>query len=695
MVFALAIFATALTSLQELASTRLSNSHEQDARFCVTGTVSYVLTYHENLCRLLLEDPDVGVLFHGKAAGNPPHVGDVVRLSGAIIPRPQNPVRPEFSELAVLGHAATPAPFAGAGGDIMSGSRDFRRSYLVGEVRDVMPSGTDPCWNYLSLLSDGNHYYVPIPTRGASLGQLKSLIGSTVGLDGYPDPDNGSHRFLDERRFVVASRKHVTVLSRPPDDPFAEAPSIESLHRLPIERISRLGRHRTSGRVLSVWNGKNALLLLPDQRKALVTFGDRCGASAIPCRGDCVEVCGYPSTDGFTLHFTHAIARPADGGPFEEPPITTLTESDFSGWMPENNHPKLPLQGRRLQLCGTAGDVSNSQRRRGVIPLSIANRLLEVDFSAVPEAIRRVMPGCRVRVTGTCVLASENWAVLSDSALLNGIRLVIDRPDDLEILARPPWWTPRRLAIAVIILLVVLFASLIWNRTLRRLSEKRGRELFRERSANAMAELKTVERTRLAVELHDSISQILTGAAMQLDAGETNAAKRILASCRRELRSCLWELRSNALDAANLADAVRETVAPHLGGRKAAIDIDIPASALSEEMRHAALRIVREATVNAIRHGRATTVAISGELSGKRLSLTIVDNGRGFDPSTAHGSATGHFGLVGMRERAKAFNGSVSIVSAPGSGTEVTVVLEDRAGYDFGEGPADRDATST
>ncbi len=63
-----------------------------------------------------------------------------------------------------------------------------------------------------------------------------------------------------------------------------------------------------------------------------------------------------------------------------------------------------------------------------------------------------------------------------------------------------------------------------------------------------MAELKTAERTRLAAEIHDSISQILTGAAMQLDAGETAAAKRILASCRRELRACLWDLRSRALD---------------------------------------------------------------------------------------------------------------------------------------------------
>ena len=107
------------------------------------------------------------------------------------------------------------------------------------------------------------------------------------------------------------------------------------------------------------------------------------------------------------------------------------------------------------------------------------------------------------------------------------------------------------------------------------------------------------------------------------------------------------------------------------------------------------LRIIREAAVNAVRHGRATCLAISGEFDGKKLTFTVVDDGRGFDPSVTQGSATGHFGLMGMRERAKAFNGTVSIVSSPGSGTEITAVLEDRPEYDFGEDFTDRNSAST
>ena len=69
----------------------------------------------------------------------------------------------------------------------MDGRHDFHRALLVGEVRDVEPSGTNPCWNYLSIIDDGRQYYAPIPVHGASLKDLEALIGSTVRLDGFPD----------------------------------------------------------------------------------------------------------------------------------------------------------------------------------------------------------------------------------------------------------------------------------------------------------------------------------------------------------------------------------------------------------------------------------------------------------------------------------------------------------------------------
>ena len=390
-----------------------------------------------------------------------------------------------------------------------------------------------------------------------------------------------------------------------------------------------------------------------------------------------VEVVGYPTTDGYFLRLSRAIARRVSGETLAEKKAEALSEEHVANLLSADFPGKCALQGKRVRIPGFVAEFDKTQQDRKTIFLSIAGHLLEVDFSSAPRAAEKIAAGCRIQVTGTCVLATENWAAISSETQLNGIRLVMDRPDDLVVVSRPPWWTPARLGTVVAALVLALAGILFWNRQLRRLSEKRGRELFRERSASAIAELKTSERTRLAAEIHDSISQILTGAAMQLDAGETQAAKRILASCRRELRCCIWDLRGNALEAVNLADAIKATLAPHLGGCSLALDFDVPSSSLSEAIRHAALSIIREATVNAIRHGHARTVAVSGELSGRRLSFSVVDDGKGFDPEDCRGSAEGHFGLMGMKERAKSFNGSFSISSSPENGTEIAVTLED------------------
>ena len=663
-----------MTQLSDVATAVKTDTVPPCPDFCVTGTVAYTIFFDGNLCQVLLEDNGIGMkITSASKPSSPPHIGDIVRLDGSITPVGQGSVRPKFNHIEILGHTNAPAPYEGTASEIMSGRHDYQRAYLVGEARNVEPSGTSPNFNYLSLIADGQCYYVPIPSHGATLAELEALIGSTIRLDGYPDSHNYSYRFLDESRFLIEGLSNIKVLAPPPEDPFAGAPSAEKLRHLPPEALSRLGRHKAAGWLMTKWQGRNALLQMRDGRKALIDFAS---PTEIP-RGATIEVIGYPSTDGFFLRLSRAIGRNIPGKPFTEDVVKDLAEDGVEKVLAKHLFDKDMLQGKRLRLSGTIADFGEDQRESKTLPLSIAGRLLDVDFSSVPESCDAIVPGCKVRVAGTCVLATENWASLSTGTTLNGIRLVVDRPDDVEILARPPWWTPAKLGAVVAALVLALAGILFWNRQLRRLSEKRGRELFRERSASAIAELKTSERTRLAAEIHDSISQILTGAAMQLDAGETQAAKRILASCRRELRCCIWDLRGNALEAVNLADAIKATLAPHLGGCSLALDFDVPSSSLSEAIRHAALSIIREATVNAIRHGHARTVAVSGELSGRRLSFLVVDDGKGFDPEDCRGSAEGHFGLMGMKERAKSFNGSFSISSSPENGTEIAVTLED------------------
>ena len=113
----------------------------------------------------------------------------------------------------------------------------------------------------------------------------------------------------------------------------------------------------------------------------------------------------------------------------------------------------------------------------------------------------------------------------------------------------------------VCVLLLAVIAFVIWNRLLQRVIERKSRQLMREQLAHAKASFRIEERTHLAVELHDSLSQNLSGVACQIAATKGTlpagadrttrylaTAERMLLSCRTELRRCLWDLRENALE---------------------------------------------------------------------------------------------------------------------------------------------------
>ena len=102
----------------------------------------------------------------------------------------------------------------------------------------------------------------------------------------------------------------------------------------------------------------------------------------------------------------------------------------------------------------------------------------------------------------------------------------------------------------------------------------------------------------------------------------------------------------------------------------------MPRDRLTDNTAHTILRIIRELTVNAIRHGAAAEIKVAGSVENGRLNVSVRDDGTGFDPSSAPGVEQGHFGIEGIRERISAFKGTLRIDSAPGRGTKAVVSLE-------------------
>ena len=261
-------------------------------------------------------------------------------------------------------------------------------------------------------------------------------------------------------------------------------------------------------------------------------------------------------------------------------------------------------------------------------------------------------------------------------------------PDDIRILERPSWWTAGRLAAAVFVLFGGLAAIVLWNLSLQVLVVRRARQLFKADLQRATSELRVKDRTRLAVELHDALSQSLTGVSMEVEAAirhgtenpgnlmrHISVADKILKSCRNELRNSLWDLRNDALEERNLDEAIRRTLLPHVRDIALKVRFNVPRSLLTDNATHEILRIIRELAVNGISHGKATSIQVAGSIDGENLLFSVRDNGTGFDPDDAPGVSKGHFGLEGVRERLRQLKGKLSFEPAAGGGMKATVTI--------------------
>ena len=212
---------------------------------------------------------------------------------------------------------------------------------------------------------------------------------------------------------------------------------------------------------------------------------------------------------------------------------------------------------------------------------------------------------------------------------------------------------------------------------------KKAQDQLRRLSGNILANQEK-ERAAIARELHDELGQVLTALRMDavwiqehLKGRDDRAADRALTMCRlidktiSDVRNLAFRLRPGILDDLGLVDALElyTTDFEKRTGITCAFEHgNIPATI--ETVSTAAYRIAQEALTNVARHAAAGHVDVQLCLDNEFLALVVRDNGRGFD-TAALGDNEG-LGLAGMHERAKLAGGHLEIVSAPGTGTQVS-----------------------
>ena len=198
------------------------------------------------------------------------------------------------------------------------------------------------------------------------------------------------------------------------------------------------------------------------------------------------------------------------------------------------------------------------------------------------------------------------------------------------------------------------------------------------------------ERARLAREIHDTLAQGFVGISSQLDAvamcmPETatparsylDMARRMARHSLTEARRSVMDLRASALDGQDLAAAIESGTRLWTAGSGVELAVEVigPGAQLPEEMEQHLLRIAQEAVTNALKHAAASRIGVKLHTEARNLHLRIKDNGRGFDQQDVFSSQTGHFGVIGMRERAERLGGEFRLASNPGEGTEVEVTV--------------------
>lgn len=588
------------------------------------------------------------------------------------------------STLVKLGTAPLPAAKRVPAERLLSGAEDGQFIELEGVVRKVIPPLPEQKGSqFLLLMVDGHPCYVhaanPFERRP------DDVVDARIRVRGCLSPIANLRSQAVGIKIAINDGTDMEILTPPPAEPFS-APKVTLKNLMPFSPEAELFHRRvTSGVVTFVAPGR--FFYIEDENISIrVETADR---SVKP--GDRVDVAGFLDTSSNLAAMNEAVVRvtgheappapvPAEIGKILNPQMRSTWEQVSS----------TDESGRLMRLVAVLRRVvPGSDGRPATIVFEFERQLFQafvpVDDEKAEARIASWIPESTVELTGVCELeltrgVAPSWFTIS------GFHLWLSSPDDLRVLNAPPWWTPRRLTIALSATGVASLIAIGLVAILRRQVIRQVGIISHELEANAVAS----ERERMARDLHDTLEQQLTGVAMQLESlaksphsqspGFMNRlalASRMLQHSRQEARRSVWDLRNRVLENHGFAAALESLAASAAidGGPNVTTRISGSRAHLPTSITYQLLRIAQESLANALKHARAENILITLDMEAHQYLLVISDNGVGFDPNLKHPSGAPHFGLIGMRERASKIGATLDIASQPGRGTTVTVTL--------------------
>ncbi len=671
----------------------------------ITGTVTVAETnWGDWDGKFFMQDSSGGVFVENK--GRQPMVGDVVKVTAVSRAGGYAPcvTKPSWEKIGV---AALPEAKPVTIEELMSGTEDGQRIEISGVLRAAELVGHRLG---LDVVSGGYRFrvYVPIPSET----NLQALVGAKVLLKGTAATAYNAplRHFVNVTLYVPQSNDFV-IEQQAPIDPYREPLT-------PLNAIAQYRKNRPPGSQVHIkgvvtFQREGEDLFLQDASGGL-QVKSKVTEAVIP--GEVVEAVGFPAVENFLPVLEDAVFRKTGELQMNLTP-TNVTVTDLQKGLHHADY--IALKGILVdRLALGVGQMEGEPVIQTSLVLQNSNFLFEADKDTTEQNnyLTSIPIGSVVEVSGVCMLESGR------DAKIKSVHILLPTSHNVRVLEKPSWLTPRHLLTSLAIVSLILVVAISWsvmvsNKNLRlgslikeeeeaqselqqahdllewRVAE-RTKQLKVEMTARKESELQfravLTERTRLAQELHDTLEQTITGIALQLDrvanhfqknpdsaSHHLKLARSLTRQSQTEVRHSVWGLRSRAGEKFNLVNAL--SVSGRQIAENAGIKIQIKTNGetqqLSEIFEENLLRIGQEAITNAVKHSGANTIKLELEFSPQKVVLQIGDDGKGFTPENCAGPNEGHFGLLGIRERAQRMGGEASIASTPGAGTSIRVEI--------------------
>jgi len=628
-----------------------------------------VLTFYDDrLFSRFLQDDTAGIYLQFPTNIIPPPMvlGQQVEVTGSCSPGEYAPVV-LVSRVQAEGMAPLPAPKAVTYQELASGVEDSQFVEITGIVRADRWLG-DVQYHLLEIAAGGGR--VLVYTQTLPVPKAAELLDSTVRVRGVCSTQFNHQRQLFAIRLMVPRPEDLTVEIPATANPFSMdtraigsllqfAPQATYGHRV---KVAGTVVYFDPGEALFLWDGGHGVEVQTRDREPL-SLGEK------------VEALGFVSQGDYTPQLQDAVYRKiGEGEPV--PPMPVTLDEVLTG----------NYDCQLIQISARLLDRALHGPEQYLI-LQASNLVFQASLKhAGPDSFAGLENGSRVAVTGVCRIAPGEW-LAGETWRAKTFSVLLRSPDDVRVLAAPPWWTLKRVMWISGALGFLTLGAMSWVLILRRQVAERTRELEEQIRKRQLADRRREveqERARLAQDLHDDLGSGLTEVNMLaalVQSPITSAAEKSryltsLADAARHMVTSLDEIvwavnpRNDTIGSlASYFGAYAQRLL-NLAGVACGLDIaeDLPDYPLDPKFRQQLFFAFKEALTNVVRHAQATRVWLRISVRDGGLVVEVADDGRGCVPQAP---LTGNDGIVNMGNRLQSLGGRCDLSDTPGHGTTV------------------------